>query len=347
MRVGILTFSNAMNRGAIMQCYALSMKISELGHTPIIISVELPGGKRSLKGKMMSMIFGIIYGTFRRRFYKSKTRIYRSADELKNNPPIADAYIVGSDQVWNRKLISDFGKEAFFLDFVEGKHRRIAYAASLGEDKWENAGAHIRNLVKKFDYISVREDDAIDIIEKQFDVKNVNCVLDPVFLLDNYEELIVPLQSECNDSILGMALHDTPLFAEVVSGMKEKLNKRVEIIGKYPSGDGYQSHPFVGVRKWLGMINSSDLVITNSFHCMALSILLKKDFVAVPSFPGRDSRMLSLMEKLGLSDRFVRDSDEFKNRKDELAEHIDYSAVQPKLDILRKEAIQFLNESLS
>ena len=45
-----------------------------------------------------------------------------------------DAYIVGSDQVWNPLITG--GDSAYFLDFVKDRQKKFAYAASFGVSSW-------------------------------------------------------------------------------------------------------------------------------------------------------------------------------------------------------------------
>ena len=57
------------------------------------------------------------------------TRKYYTEEELIKNPPEADYYISGSDQLWNVRTL-DFS-DAYYLNLVE-KGRKLAYAASVG-----------------------------------------------------------------------------------------------------------------------------------------------------------------------------------------------------------------------
>lgn len=66
---------------------------------------------------------------FNHQILKETATVYHSFEELKKNPPQADLYIVGSDQIWN--VFYEAGRDpAFFLDWVkEGK--KASYAASF------------------------------------------------------------------------------------------------------------------------------------------------------------------------------------------------------------------------
>ena len=60
---------------------------------------------------------------------------YNNLCSLKNNPPCADLYITGSDQVWSQ-LLSLKENEVFYLNFGDKRTKRISYAASFGMDSY-------------------------------------------------------------------------------------------------------------------------------------------------------------------------------------------------------------------
>ena len=84
-------------------------------------------------------------------------RKYYSVEALEQDPPQADIYCTGSDQVWNSTWNEGFNK-AFYLSFAPEGAKRIAYAASIGKsslEDWEKP--LMRDVLKKYSHISVRE----------------------------------------------------------------------------------------------------------------------------------------------------------------------------------------------
>lgn len=81
---------------------------------------------------------------------------YYSYQELCKNPPEADLYIVGSDQVWN--VLYDAGKDpSFYLEFVQSG-KKASYAASfsfLDIDDFNKK--RIAESLNKFSGVAVRE----------------------------------------------------------------------------------------------------------------------------------------------------------------------------------------------
>ena len=77
-------------------------------------------------------------------------------------------------------------------------------------------------------------------------------------------------------------------------------------------------------REFLGYIDDAEYVITNSFHCTAFSVLFEKKFVVVKKKTA-NSRMESLLSKLGLNYRFIDESKLEKITEKDL--EVDYSSA--------------------
>ena len=349
MKISILTFSFAVNRGAHMQCYALQTVLLNAGHNVEIIHIELPSGRLSWKGKLDQYILNSKNERFRKKHYSKITLTYHSAEELRQNPPIADVYIVGSDQVWNPALTQAFGSEAFFLDFVPKGCKKIAYAASFGASVWISLGAdkdaQIRKFVSLFDAISVRETDGVKICNQVFGRNDAVSVIDPVFLLDDYSQIV----GECNKvqkQVICYPLFMNDATREVFSEVSCDL--KLTPISYTPSlcGGEIKVRMFSSIPVWLKAIKQSEIVVTNSFHCMAFCILFHKRFIVTPPVPGRESRILSMLSQLGIEDRYVKSTSDYQMRKTILYKDIDYTTVDERLRLLRQESTDFLLRSL-
>lgn len=90
--------------------------------------------------------------------------------------------------------------------------------------------------------------------------------------------------------------------------------------------------------EFLWLFSNAEYVVTNSFHGTAFSVNFNKNFYSVlPS--KRTSRITSLLEKLGLEDRIIKNS--LHN-----ISIIDYESVNEKLEQLRKESKKYLFDSI-
>ena len=93
--------------------------------------------------------------------------------------------------------------------------------------------------------------------------------------------------------------------------------------------------------EYLGLFENAEIVITSSFHGLAFSVIFNKQFYSIGTGTDKDSRQKSVLNNLGLIDRFITAKGSLSD------EIIDYNKVNRKLDELRKLSINFLENSLS
>lgn len=258
------------------------------------------------------------FSDFRDKYLKQSSEIYYSFKGLKENPPTADAYIVGSDQVWNfgnlnvsriKNLI-----DAYFLNFGNEKIKRLSYAASWGQvaisQEYINT---ITPLLEKFDYISVREKTGIELCKKCG--VNADWVPDPTMLLK--AEKYRTLYNENNFTkpktkyVLLYLLGNKCDFS-IKKFYDWTKNKDLEVV--YVTGnnniDKYKK-TFATIPQWLYLVDNAEYVVTNSYHCCVFSAIFNKQFAAVPvkgHIKGMNSRLDSLWELLNIESRVIRDN---------------------------------------
>ena len=221
MKIGIITYWQSNdNYGQQLQCWALQQYLKSQGHEPYLIRYDfnnrkLPVNKwkRVVKALLVYPALRAVWRKIERKFCKGKTIVlsiknkerhfdkfrddrfdkskvvYHSLAELQANPPQADAYITGSDQVWSQ-LLNIKENEVFFLNFGDTHTKRISYAASFAMDEYPSElNVILKENLSRFDAISVRENAGVYIC------KNVGIeammVLDPTLLLDseNYRKI--------------------------------------------------------------------------------------------------------------------------------------------------------------
>lgn len=161
-KIGILTSTQSFgdNYGAVLQAFALSYKLKQLGFIPYIIRYKLDGEylkgkapinirlKNTLLNKKFSfhakktLVFNLIFHRNNQDIFKDfcKNNLnfynenYLTFKELKEDVPNFDAFITGSDQVWNPIIHNYKNDPGYFLDFVPNNIPKIAYAPSMGVD---------------------------------------------------------------------------------------------------------------------------------------------------------------------------------------------------------------------
>ena len=129
MKIGILTFVNTINYGALFQAYALSVTLRQMGHDTQIIQYKNKVIERREHGTNCFSIRGILNLLVIGNGFKRKEKKFRAFNALYlkstsecDTTTIADVcrgfdkIITGSDQVWNLSLT---GYDLhYFLDFV-------------------------------------------------------------------------------------------------------------------------------------------------------------------------------------------------------------------------------------
>lgn len=347
MKIALLTIWKEKNYGAEMQAYATIKVLKEMGHSVEMINYLLGElEKPTIKQRIISFISSFCHDTKKfNRFWKKyipTTRHYSSLLELKKDPPKADYYMVGSDQVWNPEITRNKAA-AYFLDFGNEQTKRISYASSFGIKEW-NSSEEITKIAKErlksFSAVSCRESDGIRILQNIFNVDAVN-VVDPTLLHNGYPELTGPISQQRT-----LAFYPLSPFPELEFFCKE-LAKKMGLRFKNVNEKKYLIRRIVwdrpSVEEWVKSIAEAELVVTPSFHGLAFSLIYQRQFIVIqnPNGAGRNSRIINLLDELGLSNRFfvnIEDAIEAKiwNRK------IDYSIVLPKLEKLRNKSLHYL-----
>lgn len=369
MKVGILNFHYSKhNYGAVLQAAALADVIKKksicVEHINYIPKPTYSSKVNRLKEMVLSSFSKLhlikliykkplasnhyIFNDFRRKWINVSPITYSSKEELHKEEFDYSHIIVGSDQVWRTSYTVD-NAFVYFLDFSNCKTKKISYAASFGVDEWESANItkDVEKLLKKFDYISVREKSGINICQDTFNV-NASHVLDPT-LLAGSSFFYGIINAEKNnyrtkDNIVYYKLDVDKNFKDQIIEISEFFNCGYEDLYYKPFFYGYKYNK---VDEWLSKIIGSKLVITDSFHCVCLSILFNKDFVCISNRVRGNSRLDSLFAQLGIKGR-VYDEDSSISLFDFVSnlEKLNYKEINKKLEYLRIDSMKFLFKSL-
>lgn len=362
MKVGILTFHNAINYGAVLQAYALQQVLKKMSVDCEIIDYLCPGVEKQYRRKKLSdhahwkvYIMDLLSG---HRLDKKKAEFAAFFDKCyvlseKTEPKSCslddkyDAIIVGSDQVFNPKNTE--GDSTYLLDF-ECNAKKIAYAASIGDnsflDLWkEKYGVDYISLLKKFDSLSFREEEAASFVSE---LLNIDCktVLDPVLLAGN-EVWGDFCEKECGEYVFVYNLGNIPQLAECTKAIGKKTGLKVYVVNRNIKGD-YMFHEFENVSSlsptdFLKMLSGAKYVITDSFHGTAFSVLFHKNFYSVisPNKVNANSRIIDLLKRIKLNNRIISDPSEIKY--DPIST---YSEVDEEILRMQKSSLNWLKDVL-
>lgn len=333
MKIGIITLPLHTNYGGILQAYALQTVLERMGHEVEILEEPHEYKRASLKRyirRVLKKCIGkrsiINYEGFMRKW---QPRVAIDIDEFINTyihrrivkyntlrEGEYDAFVVGSDQVW-RPSYSQHLEQAF-LNFTENwkNVKRIAYAASFGVDNWEftkKQTEECKRLVQKFDFVSVREDTAVNLCKEHLGIEATH-VLDPTLLLsaDDYQKLIDGLKISDSPYVFSYLLDESEEKIDILEDISKRLNlpvRKIKLekdISKIPMSK-LKSLTYPSIQEWLASFAQADFVVTDSFHGTVFSIIFNKPFVVLPNKGRGVARFESLLKDISLENRIFSD----------------------------------------
>ncbi len=359
VKIGVLTFHRALNYGAVLQAYALTKKVSELGSECEIVDYRCPYienvyhkfsiDKIASPKRLITWLLcypGVLkrrkaFNNFNKKYIKQSSVPYFKIEDLKKANKEYDKFITGSDQVWN-PACTDFDK-TYFLDFAESK-KKNSYAASLAVSSLpEEQKREFKKLLSDYENLSVREKQGAGVIADAVGLKP-EIVLDPTFLIekDKWEDIAKAYMPQGEKYVLVyMLMASDSLISFAKKLAEERGAKLVMISDALKKKKGITYADSICPSEFLGLFKNAECVVTNSFHGTAFSINMHKEFYVELQPPPsvRNSRMEDLIGSLSLESRFV-----LNGKCSGLNENIDYEKVDVKLNELRNKSIDFLKK---
>ncbi len=358
MRVAIVTLHRVYNYGSVLQAYATQEVFEKRGHDTKIIDYITPQRTkwRLFWGKGAEGQSNVIYriakiGSFILkektfgRFVRTRlnlTKRYVTADDLQRDPPEADLYVTGSDQTWNSQYNEGIDR-GFFLDFLPDTARRIAFVSSFGKTELDKGEIEeTKRLLRRYEKISVREDSAVKIIT-DMGLEAPTHLMDPTLMLDKEEWLKIASPRLVKEPYLILMLlynednHATEYARKIADEKGLKLVKISWEMKKPPLVDQLFTHR--SPADFLSLFYYADFVVTNSFHGLAFSLNLEKQFIMVPRNEF-NSRIESLLRLVGQTDRLVTSEEKAHI---EAEKEIDYKAIQEQFRAERQRTYEFLD----
>lgn len=345
MKVKIITLHHVANNfGSVLQGCALCSFLNQNGYDAALIDyIPPPNVLKRIKTAVVDMIFFPHYLKRRRRFQRylrthaRLTKRYTRYKQLLKDVPQADAYITGSDQIWNPHF--PCGKDgAYYLQFVPGRNK-MAYAASTGRllDDQELAALH-RNT-QDFRYISLRE--GASCAQFRSSGREAKHMQDPVFLLDR-QYYIKGMEPNMGRYLLVYAVDVDELMGRAVREIAEEKGLKIISIGGFRKKCACDTFiRSAGPEDFIRLVCGAQFVLTSSFHAAALSLILNKEFAVVP--PKINAlRIEDLLETVGIPGRIIRSAVDVQRIK----EPIDYEKVNRIIQHMREASSRYLFDCL-
>lgn len=370
-KILILTHRLDNNYGGLLQAFALQKVLKNLGH---VVVTDRYGSKVFVDiGSKPKQLLRKLYYKF--RGYRLVSKEDKAAIAVNTKPFIDnyigtadffhgqrvplipdvekyDAFVVGSDQIW-REGYCDV--DSYFLSFVPDNKLKVAYAASFGKDNIDDwtpeAIERRKELLRRFNGVSVREDSGVALCKEKLNVDAVH-VLDPSLLLDEqeYKKIIWDSKEDKGPQnyIFAYILDKSTSKKELLSRFSEK--KSLSAISGMPeellTRDTKQISKcvYASVADWLRWICNARYVITDSFHGVAFSIIFHKQFCVIANEKRGQSRIQSLLKIFQLEDRLITSYSDLESVIDR---PIDYDAVDLKKKQWQDKSLNFLENILN
>lgn len=360
-KLGILTFNRACNYGAVLQAYALKCVCDELGYEshivnywkdaddlrPNLLRTFLSSGNKkraaiTLCRQMLS------YTGDQRRWnafqefrhnYLNESPACRTADEVAALN--YQKYVVGSDQIWNYRITGNEFDPVYFGQ-IPGDSDVVLYAASAHDTPFP------LDMERKFKAILEQSVPAVGVREQKLaeyasSVSGVHypAVVDPTLLAGREVfDLLADRKVPKEPYILIYQIDSNPNSDISVRTLESRFGCPAYTMTVPRLGDKHGRKGEAGPEEFLTLLKNAKFLVTNSFHGIALSLLLEKQFFVYEN-GGVMTRIDSLLDTVSLTDRKVKMVADIDPSR-----IIDFKPVREKLAHLRNESMVFLRSAL-
>lgn len=364
MKISLITIFDVANFGTYLQTFATAVALQKFGASVEVVHYERPFKNTKLLRRNI-ILRGIYYlyfwlrgfdgilFTYRCRRFVSRgakiSKIYFSLDELKKNPPRADVFLTGSDQVWNTEHNRGVD-EAYYLGYAPAGKKKVSYAASIGQDAIPTEHKkRIKELLSQYDAVSVREFKAVELLS-ELGIKATQ-VLDPTLLLNRKQWLEYANKRIVSEDYL-LVYSVEPMeydkkVSEVAKAIARVKNLKIVSVSNFGSDkrilgcDMY--FDFALPQNFLSLMGYASFVVASSFHGTAFAVNFNRQFLTIT--PGAfSSRIASLLSLTGLQERRIGG---ISDLNDSLLEQvIDYERVNRILNDNRNISFNFIRNNI-
>ncbi len=366
-KAAILTRTDTINFGTILQNYALQKAIKALGYSVSTIDDRQPrrlySGKTEKKAAQYSLkerIYHWYDQTKEKRADKRNMAIRRKCESFKKRfieydliesiDEINESYdivISGSDQIWAQA--AEPRMYPFFMqDFVSDKIIKASYAVSVGSDYSSEKAADVSSYLNDFDLISVRESSSAKILSRYTD-KKAEIVCDPVLLLPSSQwDALAGQRRRKGRYVFCYFLSNNPWYSRKIEELRQRYpNSQVFVFEKKPvPRPGCIAIDTCSPQDFLNNIKYADCVLTDSYHVFLFSLIFHRKINVLERFGNIDNnyqneRILYLMDRLGIKNHFLKENDDLNDGD------IDYDDVDRQLGTFTNDSRAYLMEILN
>lgn len=246
----------------------------------------------------------------------------------------------GSDEIWNFNN-PFFGFDPYFFG-KSNSNIKFSYAASFGNgaSKEVPGDLHIelKNYFDNFKNISVRDLSSYNFLKKNFNIES-EIVLDPIFLVDNDFELIneKKLNTQLDKYCLIYGQYFSKNEIEIITNFSKKNKLKIVSIGYF---NKWADKNFIDASPtdFINYFKFADYIFTSMFHGVLFSIKYNKTFWFTID-PYRINKLDHILKTLNISDRLLKTNVSSENK-------LDYSEINSKIEIQKKNSKEFINKCI-
>lgn len=377
MRIAITTWHTGPNSGTFFQLYGLYQYLKSRGHDVKVIdyihqpedqisrgmmyfvSQALPLVRSKIKKiraakdeKALQLPFAKQIEERDERFkvfwsmldYTSPVRTQEEFDALNDN---FDAFVVGSDQVWNATMLN----RRYLLDYVHDDKLKVAYGPSVGVG---NVLPYQRKVYKhyvgRFSHVAVRERLLCDILNAELPNLHAQHLLDPSMLYPREEYLKIarlPRGLKSEQYLLCYFAPKNEYQEKIVVDYAKKNNLKIVVMAMFGYSWKMRSDMTVcaDASEFVGLISNAAAVFTSSFHCTIFSIMFHRNLFVFESKKASktadiNQRYTEQLRTYKMEHRYIREGETLN---DEILKPIDYEMAEKIFQQRLKESRAFLD----
>lgn len=355
MKISLITLHAIKNYGSVLQTLATQEIFKSYGYDVEVINFirEDSLDKNLLKSwcgsnpiKKAAMLPTLlrwkkVFNEFIEKHFTLTEHIYTYDDDFNKYPIDADIYCTGSDQVWNTGWNKGIIK-SLFLDFAPDDKLKFAYSSSFGKKELSKAEVDAtKELIKRYDFISVREDYAKTMLNDYYGYSNAVHIVDPTLAYDgDFWRQYAPASKIKGDYILIYNLNSSKEFDDYAVELSKRTGLPIYFLcRRYDQFTRPGKSILVPeVFEFITLIDNAKYVLTDSFHATAFSLNLNTEPICIypNEYGGRLESILRMTDSL---QRHIKDYNDF----DVVNRHVDFNKVNSVLSGERKKVRDFLD----
>lgn len=293
--IGIVTFQDTTNFGAMLQTYALQQSLFLIGEKNEIIRYnneylsknERPSKITEVRSPRELLRYLLLNSTQKRKYQKfvrffknnvSSSKEIFDKNTIKNSNKIYNHFLSGSDQIWNAEITE--GDFNYLLRFADKNKKLTSYASSMGgyliEERYSQ---QYKECLSRYDFISMREQDGIEQIKKLFGL-DATLVVDPTLLLTQEEwDEVANRRLVEEDYILVYFIDRTKENFDYIRMFAKAHNCKVIYLQDFIRTEfGMMNIRDASPEDFISYIKYAKYVFTGSFHGLCFCLIYNKSF---------------------------------------------------------------------